>query len=204
MMLSITNGVTLALDVCRKQFKNEAWNCSSATRGQPTTAASRPHRDVHGRMRGSVFRHAPRLGTRESAFVHAIASAGVVTTVTKDCRLGLIENCGCDLSWPKSHSLQSPDFEWGGCSANVAWGREMSRLFVDAGERTDGAVGSAAGSGGGGGRFSGRGKRIRQRKRATNEMRVNLKNNEIGRQVGSRCCCRGRFCCCCCCCCRCS
>ena len=38
------------------------------------------------------------LGTRESAFVHAISSAGVAHALTRACSKGELENCGCDRS----------------------------------------------------------------------------------------------------------
>lgn len=34
--------------------------------------------------------------TRETAFVHAISSAGVMYTLTRNCSLGDFDNCGCD------------------------------------------------------------------------------------------------------------
>ena len=37
-------------------------------------------------------------GTKEMAFVHAIASAGVAHALTRACSAGELENCGCDRS----------------------------------------------------------------------------------------------------------
>ena len=37
-------------------------------------------------------------GTREMAFLHAIASAGVARALTRACSAGELENCGCDRS----------------------------------------------------------------------------------------------------------
>lgn len=36
--------------------------------------------------------------TRETSFVHAISSAGVMYTLTRNCSMGDFENCGCDDS----------------------------------------------------------------------------------------------------------
>lgn len=36
--------------------------------------------------------------TRETSFVHAISAAGVMYTLTRNCSLGDLDNCGCDRS----------------------------------------------------------------------------------------------------------
>lgn len=36
--------------------------------------------------------------TRETSFVHAISAAGVMYTLTRNCSLGDLDNCGCDVS----------------------------------------------------------------------------------------------------------
>lgn len=38
------------------------------------------------------------IANRETAFVHAISSAGVMYTLTRNCSLGDFDNCGCDDS----------------------------------------------------------------------------------------------------------
>lgn len=38
------------------------------------------------------------LATRETSFVHAISSAGVMYALTRNCSMGDFENCGCDNS----------------------------------------------------------------------------------------------------------
>lgn len=38
------------------------------------------------------------LATRETSFVHAISSAGVMYSLTRNCSMGDFENCGCDNS----------------------------------------------------------------------------------------------------------
>ena len=43
--------------------------------------------------------------TRESAFVHAITSAGIVHTLTKNCSSGDFDNCGCDTRLTKRREL---------------------------------------------------------------------------------------------------
>lgn len=38
------------------------------------------------------------VATRETSFVHAISAAGVMYTLTRNCSLGDLDNCGCDNS----------------------------------------------------------------------------------------------------------
>lgn len=44
----------------------------------------------------SLYSHL--TANRETAFVHAISSAGVMYTLTRNCSLGDFDNCGCDDS----------------------------------------------------------------------------------------------------------
>lgn len=69
--------------------------------------------------------------TRESAFVHAIASAGVAFAVTRSCAEGSSTICGCD----SHHKGSSGDgWKWGGCSEDADFGVLVSREFADARE----------------------------------------------------------------------
>lgn len=72
-----------------------------------------------------------RAATRESAFVHAIASAGVAFAVTRSCAEGTSTICGCD-----SHHKGPPGegWKWGGCSEDADFGVLVSREFADARE----------------------------------------------------------------------
>lgn len=120
-----------------------------------------------------------REGTRESAYVHAITAAGVAYVVTRTCSTGTLDRCGCDGSvggvegvggvggttspvppGPRSSNRrqQKPDFEWAGCSDNIAYGTAFSRAFVDARERVS-------------------------RNNGSNKALMNLHNNEAGRKV---------------------
>ena len=72
------------------------------------------------------------IASRESAFVYAISSAGVVHEVTRACSRGELRDCTCDTE-RKGRSRKG--FEWGGCSDNVAYGLRFAKLFVDSREQ---------------------------------------------------------------------
>lgn len=90
-----------------------------------------------GRSRQGGCAPTPRLSnalpaaTRKSAFVHAIASAGVAFAVTRSCAEGTSTICGCD-----SHHKGPPGegWKWGGCSEDADFGVLVSREFADARE----------------------------------------------------------------------
>lgn len=69
--------------------------------------------------------------TRESAFVHAIASAGVAFAVTRACAEGSATICGCDS---RHKGPPGEGWKWGGCSEDVDFGSMVSREFADARE----------------------------------------------------------------------
>jgi len=71
------------------------------------------------------------LATRESAFVHAIASAGVAFAVTRACAEGSATICGCDT---RHKGPPGEGWKWGGCSEDVEFGSMVSREFADARE----------------------------------------------------------------------
>lgn len=45
-----------------------------------------------------IFILSTSVATRETSFVHAISAAGVMYTLTRNCSLGDLEDCGCDSS----------------------------------------------------------------------------------------------------------
>lgn len=73
-------------------------------------------------------------GSREAAFTYAIVAAGVAHAVTKACSQGDLSQCGCDHEKQGFHHYHEEGWKWGGCSANVKYGVELSRRFVDARE----------------------------------------------------------------------
>lgn len=69
--------------------------------------------------------------TRESAFVHAIASAGVAFAVTRSCAEGSAAICGCS---GRHQGSPGEGWKWGGCSEDIEFGGMVSREFADARE----------------------------------------------------------------------
>lgn len=51
---------------------------------------------MHADFTANVFSRPP--ATKETSFVHAISAAGVMYTLTRNCSLGELDNCGCDVS----------------------------------------------------------------------------------------------------------
>uniref|UniRef100_A0AAQ5ZZS6 Protein Wnt n=1 Tax=Amphiprion ocellaris TaxID=80972 RepID=A0AAQ5ZZS6_AMPOC len=76
---SVAAGAQSGIEECKYQFAWDRWNC--------------PERALQLSTHSSL-----RSANRETAFVHAISSAGVMYTLTRNCSLGDFDNCGCDDS----------------------------------------------------------------------------------------------------------
>uniref|UniRef100_A0AAQ4Q507 Protein Wnt n=1 Tax=Gasterosteus aculeatus aculeatus TaxID=481459 RepID=A0AAQ4Q507_GASAC len=71
--------------------------------------------------------------SREAAFTYAITAAGVAHAITAACSQGNLSQCGCDREKQGFYN-QEEGWKWGGCSADIKYGIEFSRRFVDARE----------------------------------------------------------------------
>ncbi|CAL1527163.1 unnamed protein product [Lymnaea stagnalis] len=136
-LLCISEGARRGILECQSQFRFERWNCTT-------------------QRNYTVFGPVLRKGTRETAFVYAVLSAGVVHSVTQACSVGNLTDCSCDMS--RYGEADVDGWKWGGCSDNVAYGLWFSKTFVDAPD----AVGQ-------------NGKTVRSM--------MNLHNNEVGRKT---------------------
>lgn len=111
-VVRIGEGVKTAIKECQKQMKNEKWNCS--TEAQDST----------------VFGKITRKATAETAFIHAISTAGVVHEISRACRRGKLREC---LECNKNPDFvdSNDGFQWAGCGAHVNYGTDVAETFVD-------------------------------------------------------------------------
>ncbi|XP_021569886.1 protein Wnt-3a [Carlito syrichta] len=112
-MPSVAEGVRVGIQECQHQFRGRRWNCTT----------------VHDSL--AIFGPVLDKATRESAFVHAIASAGVAFAVTRSCAEGTAAICGCSS---RHQGSPGEGWKWGGCSEDVEFGGMVSREFADARE----------------------------------------------------------------------
>ncbi|KRY68164.1 Protein Wnt-4 [Trichinella pseudospiralis] len=86
---------------------------------------------------GDLFGGILKLHSREKAYIHAISAAGVSYSITRACSQGDLPSCSCDKNVHrrnfKNKRFQG-QWEWGGCSEDVAYGERLSKDFVDSNE----------------------------------------------------------------------
>ncbi|ELT87681.1 hypothetical protein CAPTEDRAFT_149951 [Capitella teleta] len=142
-MPCVSYGARVGIEECHHQFKKERWNCTT------------PEDEATGGI--NLFGQILKRGTKETAFMYAVTSAGVVHAVTKACSSGNLTDCTCDLS--QQGQTSGEGWKWGGCSDNVDYGMWFAETFVDAPEKL--------------------------RHTASKDIRslMNLQNNAVGRQV---------------------
>ncbi|KMQ85967.1 protein wnt-5b [Lasius niger] len=140
-MSSVAKGAKYGVAECQHQFRDRRWNCST----------------VHDE---SVFGPMLRIASRETAFVHAITSAGVVYSISRSCRDGQLSSCGCSRS-SRPRDLNR-DWIWGGCGDNLEYGYKFTQAFVDVRERE---------------------RSFKRGSREQGRSLMNLHNNEAGRRV---------------------
>ncbi|KRX67248.1 Protein Wnt-4 [Trichinella sp. T9] len=72
--------------------------------------------------------------SREKAYIHAISAAGVSYSITRACSQGDLPSCSCDKNVHRRNFKNKGQWEWGGCSEDVAYGERLSKDFVDSNE----------------------------------------------------------------------
>lgn len=63
----------------------------------------------------------------------SIKSAGVAHAITQACSSGALKGCGCDMTKPDGEWAEE-GWRWGGCSADIDYGTQFAKLFLDAAE----------------------------------------------------------------------
>lgn len=139
---SVPFGTKQGLVECEYQFRNDRWNCTD----------NREPRRIQTTL---------ERGSKETAFLYAITTAGVVHTVARACSSGNLTECNCDRV--QGRGGNTPEgWKWGGCSDNLRYGIKFAKRFIDAPDRRE--------------------------LRKSGEMRsmMNLHNNEAGRRAIAR------------------
>ena len=131
LMVAVWEAAQSASSTCQDVFSDRRWNCSSIeliphktpdlTRGETKTYLWLKY----------FFKkkECVNAGTREQAFVYALASASLTRTVARTCASGQYKHCACG-SFPR----HPPDgnFKWGGCGDDVKYGKRFAKSFTDA------------------------------------------------------------------------
>ncbi|XP_014741507.1 PREDICTED: protein Wnt-11b-2-like [Sturnus vulgaris] len=113
MMPSIVRAARRTQELCQQSFADMRWNCSSIQ---------------------SAPSFGPELltGTREAAFVHALAAAAVAQGIARSCASGEIPLCSCG---PGPSEPPAPGSRWGGCGDNLSHGLQLGAAFTDGSAR---------------------------------------------------------------------
>ncbi|VDP28846.1 unnamed protein product [Soboliphyme baturini] len=122
-------GVKRSIEECQRMFKGRRWNCSSAYVTENYGPLLTIGKDFYDPLRSDCG----CAGTRETAFTHAILSAGVSHEISRTCRLGLLSSCGCNQEKRPSNLHRS--WVWGGCGDNINYGYQFTLNFIDICER---------------------------------------------------------------------
>lgn len=142
-MIHVGRGARNGIGECQWQFRNHRWNCTTV---EDTT----------------VFGPVLSIPSKEAAFAHAVASAGVVHSVSRGCRDGQLASCGCSGA-KRPNDLKSA-WIWGGCGDNIEYGYKFAQNFIDIRERESNEIPGTLDN-------------ARQM--------MNLHNNEAGRRVNT-------------------
>uniref|UniRef100_A0AAU7EA71 Protein Wnt n=1 Tax=Terebratalia transversa TaxID=34513 RepID=A0AAU7EA71_TERTR len=110
MAATLQDAIRLSQMECEYQFRFERWNCSLGRR--------------------SVL----QKGFKETSFLHAISSAGLVHSVSRACSMGqLSQRCTCDQSQNAFITRQA--WKYGGCGDNIRYGQKFAKRFLRAAKK---------------------------------------------------------------------
>jgi len=113
-MMHVGRGARNGISECQFQFRHNKWNCSTVEDS-------------------TVFGPILSIPSKEAAFANAVASAGVVHSISRGCRDGQLASCGCSES--KRPNDLKKEWIWGGCGDNIHYGYKFAKNFIDIRER---------------------------------------------------------------------
>ncbi|XP_065324913.1 protein Wnt-2b-A-like [Gordionus sp. m RMFG-2023] len=119
-MIILRNGLKMGVRECQNQFHKHRWNCSML--------------DQNSYFLGKFL----LKGTRETAFLYSISSAGIAYSLIRSCSRGEMKGCACDprkINGKVDIDYTGQLFTWAGCSDNIDFGCKFSRIFIDAKEK---------------------------------------------------------------------
>jgi wingless-type MMTV integration site family protein 5 len=103
-------GASKGIEECQNQFQDRHWNCSIVRDGTVFGPVL-----YHGKFcfySNKKLRLISFIANRETAFAHAMLSAGVTYAVSRACKQGLLKSCSCSrTARPKNLPR---DWAWGG------------------------------------------------------------------------------------------
>ncbi|VDP12122.1 unnamed protein product [Soboliphyme baturini] len=163
MLAVVSQGAQMGLKECQNQFAGRRWNCSTLFEKGLSVSTEhllddtdknknisdkltkyRRLADSRSKMLadsplevedvGDVFGGILKFHSREKAYVHAISAAGVAYSITRACSQGQMPSCSCDQNVERRKVKKKDQWDWGGCSEDVAYGERLSKDFVDSNE----------------------------------------------------------------------
>ncbi|CAH0403427.1 unnamed protein product [Chilo suppressalis] len=97
----VSAGVKQGIAECQHQFRDRRWNCTVTEDG-------------------TVFGPLTLIGSRETAFAHAVTSAGASLSVSRACRDGRLASCSCGRA-RRPPGLRD-QWLWAGCGDDLQYG----------------------------------------------------------------------------------